>query len=71
MARCDACEQLVGAKGSVEPHADLQLLEQKSYKSDGFRNAHFERYRCKVCATPWLRDTDARDSGARWDIDKV
>jgi hypothetical protein len=60
MARCDACEQLVGAKGSVEPHADLQLLEQKSYKSDGFRNA-----------TPWLRDTDARDSGARWDIDKV
>jgi hypothetical protein len=67
MAYCDGCKQLVGASSKVGPHADLLELGRARYKSQGYRPAVRERYRCKTCATPWERDVDASDPDASWE----
>jgi hypothetical protein len=56
MAACDACDDLVSAAASVEPHDDW-VMESVQFRPDG----ELERRRCRRCDTKWERFTP--DSG--------
>lgn len=66
MAKCPACETLVGAKQSTPPHSALKHQGQKKYKTVGWHTGYIHEYMCSDCGTKWALDSDKQDDYAGW-----
>jgi len=66
MARCTACESLVGAKQSTPAHAALKSIDRKRYKTVGWHTGYITNYKCSECGTKWTLDKDKQDAHAGW-----
>ncbi|AUL47489.1 hypothetical protein BBB39_11560 [Bordetella trematum] len=60
---CEACQRIVPGQAGVAPHADLGHQGTTESTQRGREGHTEEHFRCLVCDTKWLLETD------RWGVD--
>ena len=66
MAKCAACEALLGQLTTAPPHADLELLGHVVTVE-----GNIAKYQCQVCRTVWQRFIPSTTQDGQEDIWKI